>query len=181
MKKHLTIFALLLHSLVSHAGDLISGIQYGDSSDEVMAKLEKSDLVNSNLDKSMFARVGMNGSFETTNTLKGMKFKLYFDWQDSGSTRKLSQMTFRSNPTSLKGNKPNLLSAWVYAQNILTAKFGNPTNSGEYPKTSKLPDGGIIYSHEWKTRQGYVYLGLGKEEGKINLSINFCKSKLSEQ
>jgi len=179
MKKHFIIFLVFVQSVATQAGDLISGIQYGETQEAVTIKLANSNLVSAELDESLFGRVGLNGSYETVNTLHGMKFKLYFDWQDNGPIRQLTQMTFRSRPISLTGYTSTLEPAWSYAQNMISARFGKPSNAGDFPKASSLEDGGIMYSHEWKTNEGFVYLGIGKEAGKLNLSISFHKNQLT--
>jgi len=178
MKKLLIISLTLIHSLVLHGGDLIGGINYGDSEEIVIKKLRASSLVKSELDKSLFGRVGSNGAFETTNTLKGMRFKLFFDWDRSGSDKSLNQITYRSSPIPIGAYNSILKPAWQEGQNLLSAMFGKPTNAGEYPELTKLSESGIMYSHAWKTSEGFVYLGIGKQNAKLNLSIGFHKKPL---
>lgn len=178
MKNLLLIPLLLIHSLFSHAGDLIGGIQYGDSEEAVIQKLKKSGLAKAEIDKSMLARTGINGAYETTNTLKGMPFKLYFDWDRVGTKKNLNQITFRSSPIPEGEYDLKLKSAWSYAKNLLNIMYGKPANSGRYPSLNKVSDGGLMYSHVWKNEEGFVYLGIGKEDEKLNLSITFRKDKL---
>ncbi len=181
MKKFLIISLFLIHSLVSNAGDLIGGIKYGDSEEVVIKKLDQSGLAKAQIDKSMFARTGINGAYETTNSLKGMRFKLFFDWNRFGSDKSLNQITFRSSPIQVGAYNSILKSAWVYAQNLLSSMYGKPTNEGDFPKLTKLSESGIMYSHEWRTSDGYVYLGIGKQNAKLNLSIGFHKNQLSSR
>lgn len=178
MKYWLTILTSALLISNTTADGLIGGVQFGDSESTVIDKLKQSPLVKTELDKSLFGRVGLNGSFETANTLRGMKFKLFFDWNYTANDKKLTQITYRSVSLPLSSYNSRLKEAWTHAQNLLTTMYGKPSNAGEYPSLGKLPDGGIMYSHAWKTNDGYVYLGIGKQNAKLNLSIGFHKNSL---
>ncbi len=178
MKKFALISLLTFSPLTSQAGDIIGNLEYGDTEDTVISKLQKSSLVSSNLDKSMFARVGVNGSFETTNTLSNMKFKLFFDWDLSGSDKKLTEVILRSAPQDITISNKAIKSAWKDATNLLTAMHGKPLASGEQPDFSNIPDGGIMYASYWKTDDGYVYLGAGMEANKLNLTICLRKNTM---
>ena len=108
-----------------------------------------------------------------------MKFKLFFDWNRTEANKSLKQITFRSSPIPVGAYNSILKPAWLRGQNLLSAMFGKPTNAGEYPALTKLAESGILYSHAWKTNEGYVYLGIGKQDGKLNLSIGFHKNQLA--
>ena len=172
------ILALCFCSLSSFtfAGDLIAGINYGDTRDTVMKKLSDCKLVKSTMPKTMFARLGMNGAYKTTNELSGLKFALYFDWTDS---RGLRQMNYRSDGLPSHDYDKNLRYIWEKTINLLSSMHGKPKNAGEYPKKSELKPNTILFSHEWKTGTGYIYLGVGQDTSKYSLNITFSKVSLS--
>ena len=173
MRKHIiiTLLTLSLSLPLSIAGDLIAGINFGDSREQVKTKLLGSNLVASDLPKSMFSRIGLNGAFQTTESLKGLKFSLYFSWSDD----QLTEITYRSTtapPASIKA-------AWSHSINLLSAIHRKAKNAGDYPQVNQLQDKKILYSHEWKNGAGFLYLGVGKITGEYNLTITFSKIKLS--
>ena len=171
--KFLTTILLTLSLMMpsAMAAELLAGIKFGDSRDQVSAKLDQSNQVTSTLPKAMISRVGLNGAYQTTQSLKGLKFSLYFGWEND----KLTQITYRSTsapPASIK-------QAWNYSINLLSAIHRKASNAGDYPKLNELKDKGILYSHEWKSGAGYIYLGVGKISGKYNINITFSSIKLS--
>ncbi|MFT5904885.1 MAG: hypothetical protein ACI9E1_000473 [Cryomorphaceae bacterium] len=163
-------------SSVSYAGDLIANINYGESRDTVASKLSKSKVVKSSMPSNMFARIGLNGSFSTTRDLAGLKFTLYFDWTESSG---LKEITYRSDALVSYSYDQNLKQKWQYAINLLSAIHGRASNAGAYPKKNDVKPDSIQFSHEWKTDNGYVYLGVGQQAKKYSLNITFSKVSLS--
>jgi len=154
------------------AGDLPANINYGDSRDEVMEKLMKSSAFTSSVSPSLFTRLGLNGSFESTKDINGLKFKLYFDWiRNEG----LTEINYRSSDLPESEYSNSLMKHWRYTINLLSAIHGRAAKAGPYPKKSDVTEGKIIYSHEWRTDEGFIYLGVGMINGKYCTSISFTK------
>ena len=126
----------------------------------------------------MFARIGLNGSFATTTDLEGLKFTLYFDWTESSG---LKEMTYRSDALSSSSYDHQLKQKWKYAYNLISAIHGRASNVGEYPKKNEIGSGKIQFSTEWKTNDGYIYLGVGQEANKYSLNITFSKVSLEAE
>ncbi len=152
---------------------LISGINFGDSRDEVTKKLRNSKLVKFDVPEVMLTRVELNGSFKTLNNLKGKQFLLYFNWSDADS---LDQLTFISTAFSKASYDTQLKSSWNSAIQLISSIHGKTDKTGDYPNGNKLQDCGILYSHEWVVNDDYVYLGIGKENGQIHLIIPFLRT-----
>ncbi len=161
---------------LAQADLLISGINFGDGRDDVTKKLQKSQVVKSEVPPTMLTRVGLNGSFKTVNALKGKKFLLYFNWSDADS---LDELTFRSTAYNTASYNTQLKSLWNSAIQLLSSIHGKTQNAGEYPNASLLKNGGIRFSHEWQTNDGFIYLGTGKENGEVHLIITFSKEKMT--
>ncbi len=170
------IILTLCLSSVSHAGDLIANINYGESRDTVTSKLSKSKAVKSSMPANMFARLGINGSFTTTKDLAGLKFTLYFDWTKSNG---LKEITYRSDALVSYSYDQKLKQKWQHAINLISAIHGKASNAGVYPKKSDVILDSIQFSHEWKTDDGYIYLGVGQQAKKYSLNITFSKDSLS--
>jgi hypothetical protein len=173
-----TIILMLCLSSVTYAGDLIGNINYGESREIVTNKLSNCKAVKSSMPSNMFARIGLNGSFTTTQDLAGLKFTLYFNWTDSGA---LEEVTFRSDALASYSYDQRLKQKWQYAINLLSAIHGRAINAGEYPKKSEVTSDSIQFSHEWKTDSGYVYLGVGQQTKKYSLNITFSKFSLNTE
>ncbi len=174
----LTILSLSSIATIANAGDLLANINYGETRDIVTNKLTKSKAVKATVPESMIARVGLNGSFSTTRELAGLKFALYFDWNDSSG---LKEITYRSDALPNSSYDQRLKSTWDYAINLISAIYGKASNAGEYPKRSEITKGSIQFSHEWKTRNGYIYLGIGQETKDYSLNITFSKVSLNTE
>ncbi len=171
-----TIILTLCLSSVSYAGDLIANINYGESREIVTKKLSNCKIVKSSIPSTMFARIGLNGSFTTTRDLAGLKFTLYFDWTES---KGLKELTYRSDALVSYSYDQKLKQKWEHAINLLSAIHGRASNAGTYPKKSEVKPDTIQFSHEWKTKSGYVYLGVGQQAKKYSLNITFTKFSLS--
>jgi hypothetical protein len=163
---------------MTHASDLIAKIKYGDTRDTVTKKLSNYKNLKSTIPTNMFGRVGLNGSFATTNELAGLKFTLYFDWTNSSG---LKEITYRSEPLDSQSYDRQLKQKWNYAYNLISAIHGRAINAGEYPKKSEILSGKIQFSHEWKTTTGYAYLGVGQKENKYSLNITFSQYSLNTE
>lgn len=173
----LSILVLSLSALTSSA-DLIANLSYGDSRETVTSKLKNSPLVKANIADNLFGRVGLNGSFTTTGNLAGMKYALYFDWSESGE---LQLVTFRSIALPSAAYDQRLKTSWKEAINLLSSMHGTTSNAGEYPKKAEIKPGNMLYSHEWKTNNGYIYLGTGQETKGYNLVITFTEDALAAE
>lgn len=167
---------VLCLSTMTRANQLIAGINYGDDLQAVTNKLKSSKLVTSKISKNLLSRTDINGSFTTANKLAGMKFKLFFDWAESGN---LEQVTYRSSALPSSDYNHKLKSSWKRAITVLTSIYGKASNLGDFPPKSKLAPGAIEFSHEWKINNGYIYLGVGQETKSFTLNIRFCEFSLT--
>ena len=103
-------------------GAAFDTLEFGDTRKEVIEKLGKSQLVESTVPEVMLARVGLNGSFRTKQTIGGLHCHLYFDWNDSG---KLKEVTLRTKPKSGDSYSSLLQSNWGELIKLLTILHGD--------------------------------------------------------
>lgn len=178
MRIFTSIITGLVLSVSATAGDVYAGLRFGDTEKEVIAKLELSKLTHSDVPKTLFARVGLNGSFKVVPKLKNLSFALYFDWA-KGAEKKLTSIILRSNKLPASDYDTKLKNAYDYTVNLLSSTYGRPSNSGSFPTKEKVGgDEQVHFSHEWKTDEGFVYLGVGQQAGEFVLTINFTKDSL---
>jgi len=86
------------HSSITQAGDLIAGLEYQFTEEEVIETLEKSDLIISQKESKLFGRVGLNGTFQAKHPIGNLQFALYFGWENEKNDKRLNELTLRSAP-----------------------------------------------------------------------------------
>ncbi len=175
MKLFQSIFLFIALSSFVSAGELPAGINYGDSNDAVTKKLGQSKLVKSTVPKHLLGRIGLNGSYTTINELEGLKFSLYFGWNDSSG---LKEINYRSDAMAPHSYDGLLKEKWDYAYHLISAIYGKAANVGDYPLRSDVTPDLIHFSHEWKTSSGYIYLGVGQQDNNYSLNITFSQIML---
>lgn len=178
MRILITLLTSLSLAVSASAQGVYAGLNYGDNEKTVIAKLKKSKLTNSDVPDTLFGRVGLNGTFKIIPKLKTLSFSLFFDWNEERD-KKLKTVILQSNKLPASAFNGKLKNAHQYAINLLSSTYGRPSNAGKYPSQGQIGGNGAIhYSHEWKTDKGYVYLGVGEQEGKYVLAISFNKNSL---
>jgi len=166
------------HSSITQAGDLIAGLEYQFTEEEVIETLEKSDLIISQKESKLFGRVGLNGTFQAKHPIGNLQFALYFGWENEKNDKRLNELTLRSAPITISAHQETLIPAYEKAINLLSRMHNEPINAGEFPNIGKLAEGGVIYSHSWKGSISHVYMGVGKINNKLNLIISFFEKPL---
>lgn len=157
-------------------GAAFDTLEFGDTRKEVIEKLGKSQLVESTVPEVMLARVGLNGSFRTKQTIGGLHCHLYFDWNDSG---KLKEVTLRTKPKSGDSYSSLLQSNWGELIKLLTILHGDAVQGAPYPNASDLQDGLILGSHLWYTEDGHsVLLGTGQEGRDYSIVVRITSDKI---
>jgi len=142
-------------------GAAFDTLEFGDTHKDVIAKLNESQLVESGLPKEMIARVGLNGTYRTKQSIGGLHCHLYFDWNGGG---RLKEVTLRTKPKPLTSYRGQLHANWTEMINLLTMLHGDAIQGADYPSSDDLQDGLILGSHLWYTEDGHsVLLGTGQE------------------
>lgn len=157
-------------------GDAFGPLQFGDSRNEVEEKLLASSVVKTDVDKTLFGRTGLNGVFETSQTIGGLPCFLYFDWNKSGN---LQEVTLRTKGLAAPSYATKLQATWNELIDLLNKLYGKPISIAPYPKQNELQDGLMLASHLWRTSDGYsVLLGTGQEQGSFNVAVRFTTKRI---
>ncbi|GHC66061.1 hypothetical protein GCM10007100_37340 [Roseibacillus persicicus] len=157
-------------------GDAFGPLKFGDTRNEVEAKLLDSSLVKSNIEAGLFGRTGLNGVFETTETIGGLPCFLYFDWTNSGG---LQEVTLRTKDLGAMAYTSKLQATWNELINLLNKLYGKPLSVSPYPEQKELQDGLMLASHLWRTNDGHsVLLGTSQAQSNYTVSVRFTTKRI---
>ena len=157
-------------------GAAFDTLEFGDARKEVVEKLSESPNVISSVPTAMIARVGLNGTFKTKQTIGGLHCYLYFDWDNNA---KLKEVTLRTKGNSLNAYSGSLRSNWTELINLLTILHGDSVQGAPYPNSADLQDGLILGSHLWRTEEGHsVLLGTGQDGNLYSVVVRITNELL---
>lgn len=157
-------------------GAAFDTLEFGDTHKDVIKKLGESQMVDSTIPEAMLARVGLNGSFRTKQTIGGLHCHLYFDWDGNG---KLKEVTLRTKGKPLTSYSGQLKMNWSEMINLLTILHGDSVQGAPYPSSSDLQDGLILGSHLWHTEDGHsVLLGTGQEGANYSVVVRITSERI---
>lgn len=157
-------------------GAAFDTLEFGDSRATVESKLEKSNLVTTNVGKTLFGRTGLNGIFRTKATIGGLHCYLFFDWSASGNLREVSLQT---QPVNKSQYRTNLRGNWYELIDLLSKLHGRPLQAAEFPGIEDLQNGLILGSHLWRTDEGHsVILGTGQEGAGYNVVVRITTERI---
>lgn len=166
---------LLITSSLCHAG-VYGSLEFGDSRDTVLSKLQKSKLVDQAIDTSLLGRTGLNGVFRCKNKLAGQTYTLYFAWTDTG---RLKEITLKSSRLPHGEHSGKLREAWEKANSLFTQVYGNPVQDADFPSQDQFKGDGMMMSHIWhKGAKQSILIGPGVEQGKCYLAIRFINQRV---
>lgn len=158
-------------------GDAFGPLRFGDTRKEVEAKLLESSIVKTAVNDDLFGRTGLNGVFETTQTIGGLPCFLYFDWSGSGG---LQEVTLRTKALPGESYNGKLRATWAELITLLGKLYGKTLSDAPYPERKELQDGLMLSSHLWRTSDGYsVLLGAGQELGGYSVSVRFTTKRIN--
>lgn len=158
-------------------GDAFGPLRFGDNRSEVEKKLLASPIVKTKVEETLFGRTGLNGVFETTETIGGLPCFLYFDWNSSGKLREVTLRTKEIGESSYNGK---LHSTWEELVSLLNKLYGKPLAAGIYPSKTDLQEGLMMGSHLWRTNDGHsILLGTGQERAGYNVSARFTTERIN--
>lgn len=157
-------------------GDAFGPLRFGDSRTEVEEKLLASKVVKTDVNETLFGRTGLNGIFETSQTIGGLPCFLYFDWNKSGN---LQEVTLQTKPLAITSYTTKLHATWNELITLLNKLYGKPVSVSPYPEQKELQDGLMLASHLWRTSDGYsILLGTGQERSNYNVSVRFTTKRI---
>lgn len=162
----------------AYSGAAFGPLDFGDSQETVLTKLNASDLVKGNLNKVMLARVGLDGVFQTTDTIGGLHCELYFDWDTS---KKLREVILRTKPQPAAVYESLLKRNWSALISLISDMHGKPLQGNLFPSKKKLEDGLNLSTHLWKTATGHsVLLGAGQDRDQYTVVVRISAKKIEQ-
>lgn len=165
-------FLLLLFSVSLAKGGIYETLEYGDTKEVVTNKLKQCERIENTAPDTMFGNVALNGSFLVKKELSGLRFALFFNWDDDGG---LNEITLRSTGVEEQQFSEKLKPAFKQAGALIKEVYGNPVASNAMPSSSDIDEGVIINSHLWHVGGGSLLMGVAQQEGKYQLSIRFTQ------
>jgi hypothetical protein len=157
-------------------GAAFDTLKFGDSNKDVTTKLTESQMVVCSIPAALLARVGLNGSYRTKQTIGGLHCHLYFDWDGNN---KLKEVTLRTKGKPIGSYSGLLQDNWTELINLLTILHGDAAQGAPYPKSEDLQDGLILGSHLWHTEDGHsVLLGTGQEGSNYSVVVRITSERI---
>ena len=151
-------------------------LHFGDTREQVLAKLKASKLVELRVAESLLGRFGLNGSFQTRKDIGGLRCRLFFDWSKAGLMREVSLQTEAlaadAYPTSLKA-------CWEDFAKLLSTLYGEPAQQGNFPPLADLRDGTCLASHCWRLEGGgSALLGTARDDKGYTTVVRFIQQEI---
>lgn len=151
-------------------------LKFGDTRDEVLAKLKASKIVELTTDETFIGRSGLNGVFRTRQAIGTLYGFLYFDWTGSGRLREINLQT---DPRPEEDYQTVLAPSWKEFVQLLSTIYGKPVQKGTFPSLSTLQDGTFAPSHLWTLDAGgSALLGSARDGGKYQLVVRFTEKQV---
>lgn len=151
-------------------------LKFGDTRDQVLAKLKASKVVEMTSDETFIGRSGMNGVFKTRQKIGSLNGFLYFDWNAEGG---LKELTLQTAAIPSADYRSELEPSWKEFVNLITTLYGKPAQGGPMPSMQSIPDGSLLPSHLWSLENGTsILLGTARDGDKYQLVVRFTKKKV---
>lgn len=149
-------------------------LRFGDTRDQVLAKLKASKAVEMTVDEAFLGRVGLNGAFRTRQKVGAYHATLYFDWTPAGL---LKELTLQTEAVSSSHYNDGLKQSWVAMSELLAILHGKPIQNGPLPALDSLDDGLFLASHLWRIPGGTAMLGTAQEGTHYMTVVRFTKER----
>jgi hypothetical protein len=144
---------------------------FGDSRNDVLAKLKTSKFVELTVDEVYLGRTGLNGAFRTRKKIGGLDATLSFDWTDSDGLREVSLQT-DSFPAADLNTK--MVPCWKEFLDLLNTLHGKPISEVKQLQIGSIQEGTMVATHLWKLEpSGSAMLGAAKDEGNYQVVVRF--------
>jgi len=148
-------------------------LHFGDTREQVLAKLKSSKIVELRVAESLLGRFGLNGTFQTRKDIGGLRCQLFFDWSTRGLMREVSLQTESlpadAYPTRLK-------TCWDEFAKLLTTLYGPSAQEGRFPSVTELTDGAFLGTHVWRLEGGgSAILGTARDTKGFTTMVRFIQ------
>jgi len=159
------------------ASAVFDDLHFGDTRQQVLAKLRASKIVELTADEPCLGRPGLNGSFRTRKDIGGLPCLLFFDWSEGGALTELSLQTSALADASYPSRIKN---CWTDLIKLLSTLYGQPLQSATYPELAELNEGTFLASHLWRLEGGgSVLLGTARESDGLSAVVRFTQQDLT--
>ena len=149
---------------------------FGDTRDQVLAKLKASPVVEMNVGDTFLGRTGLNGIFRTRKRVGGLNASLFFDWTIAGELREL---TLQTDALPASAYPSRIASSWKEFIVLLRTLYGKPTQQGSLPTMGSLSDGSFSPSHLWSLESGgSALLGTARAGSNYQLVVRFTQKTI---
>lgn len=159
------------------ATPIFETVEYCDSKDTVIEKLEACPRVEGEYVNSMFGETKIDDCYKITQKLGAAQFSLKFAWNDN---EELKRLDLRSQLFSNKQYGTELKQSYDAAVRLISRNHGKPAIANVMPETSQLKVGGVTVSHVWQLEEGSLILGIGENEGEYDLLIRFNQERVGQ-
>jgi hypothetical protein len=151
-------------------------LAFGDTREQVLAKLKASKLVELTMAEQMLGRTGLNDVFRTRVPAAGMHFTLFFGWDDAG---KLEELSLHSVPVAASEYPTTIAKCFAEHVTLLTKANGAPLQEVPFPAVETLEDGGVLFTHLWRLPgDATLLLGTARDSNKFSCLIRFTRQKI---
>lgn len=151
-------------------------LHFGDTREQVLAKLKASKIVELRVAESLLGRFGLNGSFQTRKDIGGLRCRLFFDWSKDGLLR---EVTLQTEALPADAYALQLKTCWEDLAKLLTTLYGEPVQKGDFPPFAGLSDGACLASHYWQLKGGgTAILGSARDSKNYTTVVRFIQQEL---
>jgi hypothetical protein len=151
-------------------------LHFGDTRQQVTAKLKASKIVALNVDETFLARLGLNGTFQTRKDIGGLRCQLFFDWSDGG---RMSEVSLQTQALSAAAYPTRLKTCLEDFAKLLTTLYGPPLQNARYPAIEDLSDGAFLATHLWRLEGGgSALLGTARDNDSYTTVVRFTQQEI---
>lgn len=148
---------------------------FGDTREQVLAKLKASKFVELTVGETFLGRTGLNGVFRLRKKIGELDASLYFDWTDAGV---LKELTLQTDALPSSDYQTKLEPCWKDFIVLLSTLYGTPLHQGSMPNIATLTDGSFSPSHLWTLEGGgSALLGTARDGDNYQLVVRFKQQK----
>lgn len=152
-------------------------LSFGDTRDEVLAKLKTSKFVELSVDETFLGRTGLNDVFRTRKKIGGLDASLFFDWTEDG---KLKEVTLQTKGLPADALKTQLTPCWKEFAELLTTLYGKPTVAEPEIHLSSVRDGSMSPTHLWSLeKKGSAMLGASRDGDHYQIVVRFTQKTIA--
>lgn len=159
------------------ANAVFDSLCFGDTRQQVTAKLKESKFVELTADETYLGRLGLNGVFRTRKDVGGLPCMLYFDWTEDGHLKELSLQT---RPMAESSYATRIKNCWTELIKLLTSLYGKPLQAAAYPDAAQLAEGAFLASHLWRWEGGgSILLGTARDTDGYTTVVRFTQEEIA--